>query len=432
MAIGALRDRSLQLLNSNRAALGREFTPAAPRHYSHALHLWDNGYICWVRAEKKDPDGARKELEVLLSTQDPETGFIPNMTFLGRGRGLDPEKLIVFGLNAKSSDYSQPPNLAMAALATFQSFLQQRRHEEANDFLNRNYSSLVAFYRYFTERQRDIIESPLIYLRDPSESGRDSDRIFDHKKPLRVPYERIPKAFDPFMRRANGGLDYFSALWIGAKRRLGKSDFTVTDVMFNCIYSQNLLDMARIAKIVENQNDAEEFDMRAMSVEEEVIEAMWDSKDFAFYASDLISGPIKKISITSLFPLILERPMPEQVDKMIEMLEDPDLFATAFPVPTQPVNSRDYDPAGKEPRLWRGPVWINTNFHLVKGLEKQAARFENTFADLSQRARKKAEHIATKTKELIEKSGYWEFYDPRTGKGLRIKDFAWSTLADTL
>jgi hypothetical protein len=432
MGVESLRDRALSLLDSNSAAVGMDFTPAAPKHYKHAIHLWDTGYIGATRAEKGDPDGARRDIETLLATQNPETGFIPNMTFLGKGRRLDPERLLVFGPNSVSSDYSQPPNLAMAALRTFHSFRKQGRNEEADSFVNRNYNSLTAFYRYFRERQTDSIKSPLVYLIDPSESGRDSDRIFDHKKPHRIPYGRTPKALDPVMRKINGALDYLDHLQIGVRRRLGKPDFAVADVMFNCIYSQNLLDMGRIAKMLGKEEDAQDFRLRSEEVEREVLTTMWDDQDGAFYARDINHGPIRKISVTSLFPLTLECPMPFQVEKLINMLEDPDLFGTPFPIPSQPANCRDYDPGGSEPRLWRGPVWINTNWHIVKGLEKQAERFLNSHGHLSEKAREKALHIGRKTKELIEKSGYREFYDPRTGKGLRVKDFAWSTLADTL
>ena len=29
--------------------------------------------------------------------------------------------------------------------------------------------------------------------------------------------------------------------------------------------------------------------------------------------------------------------------------------------------------------------------------------------------------------EMIEREGFWEFYHPSTGEGLRIPNFAWST-----
>jgi len=39
-----------------------------------------------------------------------------------------------------------------------------------------------------------------------------------------------------------------------------------------------------------------------------------------------------------------------------------------------------------------------------------------------------ANKLASKTLDLVKKSGFREFYNPYTGEGMRAKSFGWSTL----
>ncbi|GAH79893.1 unnamed protein product, partial [marine sediment metagenome] len=58
---------------------------------------------------------------------------------------------------------------------------------------------------------------------------------------------------------------------------------------------------------------------------------------------------------------------------------------------------------------------VNTNFFIWKGLKKHN---ENSLAD----------ELAQKTRELVDKSGFREFYNPITGEGGGANNFGWSTL----
>ncbi len=59
----------------------------------------------------------------------------------------------------------------------------------------------------------------------------------------------------------------------------------------------------------------------------------------------------------------------------------------------------------------------------------QGDRFMYTDPELSLRLNEKALQIARKSGELVKKSGLREFYNPESGKGMRVDNFAWSTLA---
>lgn len=74
-------------------------------------------------------------------------------------------------------------------------------------------------------------------------------------------------------------------------------------------------------------------------------------------------------------------------------------------VPNQPGFEAD--------RYWRGPVWVSTNWLVIRGLH-----------DLGL-----AEHaaaLAEETLALVHRSGWFEYFHARTGAGLGSRDFSWT------
>jgi glycogen debranching enzyme len=70
-------------------------------------------------------------------------------------------------------------------------------------------------------------------------------------------------------------------------------------------------------------------------------------------------------------------------------------------------------PAFDARRYWRGPVWVNVNWFLARGLER---------AGLGEEARR----LAELTLQLVTRSGFVEYYAPTTGEPLGARDFSWS------
>ena len=80
-----------------------------------------------------------------------------------------------------------------------------------------------------------------------------------------------------------------------------------------------------------------------------------------------------------------------------------------WPVTSASKTSPAFDPR----RYWRGPVWVNVNWFLVRGLEQ---------AGLGKEARQ----LAELTVGLVSRSGFFEYYEPATGAPLGARDFSWS------
>ena len=87
-----------------------------------------------------------------------------------------------------------------------------------------------------------------------------------------------------------------------------------------------------------------------------------------------------------------------QAEMLVEHLENPNEFCTAFPVPSISASDERY---AKD--MWRGPVWINLNYMIILGLR------ENGFADLASELTKKTIDVIN---EWYLKTGtVYEFYD---------------------
>jgi hypothetical protein len=66
--------------------------------------------------------------------------------------------------------------------------------------------------------------------------------------------------------------------------------------------------------------------------------------------------------------------------------------------------------------VYRGPTWMNTNWYISRGLRRHG------FVPM-------AERIEDASATLVERDGFREYYDPRTGQGFGAIDFSWSGLA---
>ena len=117
-------------------------------------------------------------------------------------------------------------------------------------------------------------------------------------------------------------------------------------------------------------------------------------------------------------PLILPDLPGEIAARLVEHLDDPRTFAAPYPVPSvaldEPSFVRDHRIRGFR-FIWRGPLSLNTNWFLVHGLRGHG------YADV-------ADRIAGRSRELVERGGFNEFYDPLDGTPVGAERFGWATL----
>lgn len=94
---------------------------------------------------------------------------------------------------------------------------------------------------------------------------------------------------------------------------------------------------------------------------------------------------------------------------LVSTLLDTSKFWLKFPVPSVPKNSPYFNPE----KYWQGPTWINTNWLVIDGLRKYG--YEN-----------EAEQIRQKSIKLVEKSGFYEYFNPLDGSPAGTNNFSWT------
>lgn len=427
----AERHRALESLDGNRAAWGVKSTPPDRKHYPHTF-LWDGAFVAIVRAHYGDAPQAAIEITEILSGQK-ENGMVPNMKF-GPGRKWDPERRTFMDPEI-SSDYSQPPLLAHATWDTS----QKLGNIEGKKFTQEVYPRLTAYYVYLDHTRTDP-GSSLIAVIHPHETGRDSGPEFDFSKHLRLPQTKRGALLSRgAIDKANTAFDYIEALGKNMKHRIRNWDvakarevFWFKDVMFNSIYAQNLDYMGKLAQFMGDNKQAENYTQKAGQVEGDILSQMWSKSTNMFHGLNETGRKYKEITVSNLFPITLPHVERSQAEYILGELEDRNRFNTDYPIPTVPVDSKKYDPSFSEARLWRGPVWMNMNWYIANGLLLQRDRFNYEDPAFADRLNAKALQIALASKSLVERAGYREFYNPDEGYGMRVDNFAWSTLAHLL
>lgn len=381
------------------------FTIPSPSAYPDQF-FWDSCFHAIVLSHL-DPHQAQEELSSLLAAQEP-SGFIPHVIFWNRPRLPYWAHLQSLpALRPRHTAMIQPPVLAVAAEIVY-----ARTGDIA--FLRRILPGIKAYYRWLAYH-RDIDSDGLIAIISPYESG------LDHKPAFDVVFGRQPSRHTS-ITVACRRLDVINWSFRFNSRRLLRRDyFNVEDVLVNCVYWEGLEALSRLYARVGDDEEAGAFATMANKTENAILTKCYEPEDGLFY--DLYRRDERKAkvkTVASLMPVILDN-----IDKgTLEVLVKRHLlnkmeFWLPYPVPSVARDEGSFNPREayllKSPLLWRGPTWVSTNWYIVRGLMKHGYR-------------EVAQEIVAKTRELIVKSGFREFYNPFTGEGYGARDFGWSTL----
>ena len=146
------------------------------------------------------------------------------------------------------------------------------------------------------------------------------------------------------------------------------------------------------------------------------IEMMHDEKSAAFYD---VYGPenkkLKVLTFTIGLPIVMKEVSKDIAHEILARhFFNKEEFDLSYPIPSVAKNEPSFHPYESK-FLWRGPTWTVINWFLYhsfigNGFEKEANR------------------LLQSTKELIEKSGFREYYNPFIGKGYGARDFTWAGL----
>jgi hypothetical protein len=403
-----------------------EYTQPGPRLYPHQWS-WDSALIA-IGYSHYDQGRAMRELSHLFESQW-KNGFLPQIVFNPRfGEyfpGIDfwhAERSPDAPLNRKTSGVVQPPLHATAVLYVYQ---HAKDNAAAEEFLERTFPRLKAWHDYL-HRERDPEGEGLVYIRHPWESGMDNSPMWDQimerlqLRPDQIPQYRradihfvaagdrpLDAAYDRFayLVKLFADRDYDEA------RIRDDCPFLVQDVLFNALMCQADRDLAQIARVV--GEDSSLWEERAETAARAMNEKLWDEQHGIYLDFDVASNRLLEVYVAPNFvPLFAGIPDEEQARRMVDTLEYAGfglLDENLTPVPSYDRYGFAFFPT----RYWRGPVWTNINWFLMRGLERygyeeQAERLRNTIVSLSK------------------EQGFYEYYDPTTGFGHGSDLFSWT------
>ncbi len=373
--------------------------------------FWDSCFhaIVWSRF---DAERAADELRGLLAVQEPD-GLIPHVVFW---KGDLVSRLQWHHLESRTSGrvpfhrtphttaQMQPPVLAQA--------VERVVDAGADGFLAEALPQLERYYRYLAAL-RDPDDDGLISIVSQFEGGLDFSPVYDESIGLRgvAPAALFLRSRLPQLRNKLANYDT-EAIFRRYRHHL-------EDVLVNAVYGQGLRALARLAKRAGREATARWASQAADVVTETLLERSWDEQLGLFVN---LAGPDERRShvktIHGLMPLVLPDLPPAIAGRLAEHLDDPRTFGAPWPVPSvaldEPTFLHDHRLRGFR-FIWRGPLSLNTNWFLVHGLRGHGHG-------------EAADRIAERSRQVVERGGFNEFYDPLDGRPVGAERFGWATL----
>jgi hypothetical protein len=366
-------------VTGEREGIPFRYTEPSPHRYPWQWY-WDSCFaaIVWRRF---DPSRARAELESLLAAQRPD-GFVGHTIFWRSHVSL--LRLLFYNVTSRrafQTESIQPPLLAWAWRIAVGDPAEEPRIGAHLDWLAAN---------------RDLEGDGLLWIVQPDESGLDAS----------------PKFEPVWRRRANGQIGFPLLVhrnrrhdW-DARRLRDAGGPVLCEVVVNTLWSLSLQAAGR------------------PSATPALVERLWDERRGLFF-DEVQPGGERPAVLTwaSLAPLALPD-LPEEIGRRLveEHLLNEAEFWTPVAPPSVARGERGYEPdGGRGPirRYWRGPTWVNSAWMVWIGLRRLGYEDE-------------AQRLADGVIAAVAREGLREYYDPRNGKGLGAKEFAWSALVAEL
>ena len=393
-----------------------DYTKPSPRLYPHQW-LWDSAFIAIGWAFMDWPRAVR-EIDALLAGQW-QNGMLPHIIYNPAVTDYHPgpewwPDAPTRRPEVRTSGISQPPVLptAVRIIGMLQPDARARL-----EWWGRIYEPLRDSMLYFS-RHRTLGGSPLIAVIHPWEAGLDNSPRWDFavKMGLRPsrPYRRIDNTVvPPALRPTQGDYDLYMHLVeqiAGSGYAMGAylpaAAFAVYDALFNAVWYRGVRDLNRIAAALGRPSAVSAGELDAYRAAYRA--TLWNESSHLFRDVDARDGaqvPVDTAAgLAAIYGGLVDG---KQAAAMLARYRDRSPGCRL--IPTVPPDEAAFDAA----RYWRGPVWININWFIVRGLEDLGLRAE-------------ARELAEETFALAKTSGIHEYYHALTGVGIGGGQFSWT------
>lgn len=391
---------------------------------------WDSGFIAiglaHIAIEK-----AKQEVKSLLLGQW-ENGFLPHIIFHNESSSYFPgpevhaSTLNAFAPSIPTSGITQPPVLGFALEAIY-----DISNGSELEFVQSVYDKVYKVQEYFYTN-RDPKNEGLVYICHNWESGTDNtpvwDLIWDNlDSPEYELNRRDTQHVDAENRPSNREYHHYIHLielfkkWKYDDGLIAeKCPFLIQDPLFNSMLIKSSESLIRLGKILGRNKEVAQLEQWNEKAIAQFNAKLYDKEKAAYVYYDLRNERIVDfVSSSSFAALFSGIPTKEIADEIVKKnfkkgifsgVEDEFLLCASF----NP-KSEDFDPK----RYWRGPVWVNLNWILYRGLQRYGHN------DIAQKVR-------NDTLFLLEKFGFYEYFDPRKqvvanlDQGYGGNNFSWS------
>jgi putative isomerase len=224
----------------------------------------------------------------------------------------------------------------------------------------------------------------------------------------------------------------------------GRPFFSSANLLLNCLFHQDLLASAELARRLGRAKDHGRLAAQAETLAQQIQMSCWDPRDSYFYSVDVQcvdrraeliptvprgmdmswkSLPIRIQMFTGFLPLWCGIASQKQADELVKInyVAD-DRLCARWGVRSLSSRESMYSLAfSSNPSNWLGPVWIIVNYFAWKGLQRYG--FQREAAALADKT------IALLASDLKVNGALNEYYHPDTGSGLSHKGFMdWNLL----
>lgn len=387
------------------------YTIPSPKLYPYQWN-WDSGFIA-IGLSAVAADAAKTELRRLFAGTH-EDGLLPHILFHDKdaaGYFPGPDEW-----NARTSNdlatsaITQPPVAVTAARTVY-----ERTQDEA--FLATVLPAIRTHLTWWIENRS--FDGAVVYVRHPWETGMDDSPAWDAPlaaiDPGSPEYQREDLKTEEADRERPPDWYYDRYVYLLRQgRRLEWNEsalrtacpFLVEDVLTNALFVRACEDLAAMLETVGEPEAAARWRDQAATSRERARSRLWNEELGTFVSYDRVNDrQLRANSVAGLATTFAGIPTDEQFDQLETTLTE-EFFAYSYGVPTYVGDAFDPD------RYWRGPVWVNTNWLVARGLRRYDADA--------------AERIKASTCELIESNGFYEYFNPKTGAGRGSDAFSWT------
>ncbi len=301
---GALYGKCLSVMKSQLYSAGEGFsvTWSTPDRLPHKyLWLWDS--VFHAVGHRHVDTRLAQDLILAIFDHQAADGFIPHMATPGG-----------------ASQLTQPPVIAWGAMKVF---------EKSGD-------------REFLETVYRKNKQFLYWCRENRVKGPEGLYIWKTEG-------------DVICRCGESGMDNSSRF----------DDVVNVEAIDFCSYMANeTRQMRRMAEILGYAEEAAAFAAWHEALRAAINAKLWDAAEGFYFDYDYDRGRLHKVwAVASFLPLFAGVCDEEQAAALAAQLQNPDTFATAFPIPCVAKSDPTF---GSD--MWRGPVWINCNYMVIEGL----------------------------------------------------------------